>query len=152
MNRILATLLCLVASIVILPAAHAQKGLSIEQAFTPEYTMLPESTETLLKQSRLHNISLSLYRALSIAGNADKAFAVERMVISDGRRATSKEVRYSSGHLVYGLYVLPQRKGENRYILFLNGNLTGSGKMLLLYLEGEASVSDIKKLINKGNK
>lgn len=150
MNRCITILIGMTAFFAVALPGYAQKGLNIEKAFSKEYTMLPESTETLLTRSRLHDVSLSLYRALSISGNADKAYAVERMVLADGRGAQSKEVRYASGHLLYGLYVLPKRDGENRYLLFLNGNLTGTGKMLLLYLEGKASVDDVKRLINKG--
>lgn len=149
MNRYLIVIISIVAAWVAALPGYAQKGLNIEKAFSREYTMLPESTETLLTRSKLHDVSLSLYRALSIAGNEEKAYAVERMVLADGRNAVQKEVRYSSGHLLYGLYILPRRGDDNRYILFLNGNLTGTGKMLLLYLEGKATVEDVKKLINK---
>lgn len=150
MNRRLIILVCILSTIILPTATHAQKGLNIEAAFSPDYTMLPEATETMLTRRKLHGVSLSLYRALSITGNAEVAIAVERMVLADGRSAVTKEVRYASGHLLYGLYVLPRSQGQNRYILFLNGNLNSSGKMLLLYLEGKASMEDVKKMINKG--
>ncbi len=149
MNRLLMLLACMAFAFVTPAVCHAQKGLNVDGAFAKSYTMLPEATETMLTRSKLHDVSLSLYRALSIAGNPEKALEIERMVMADGRTALSKEVRYTSGHLYYGLYVLPPVANENRYILFLNGNLSGNGKMLLLYLEGRASVADVKKLINK---
>ncbi len=149
MNRLLMILTGLVLAVVFPVMSSAQKGLKIEGAFAQTYTMLPEATETMLTCSQLHDVSLSLYRALSISGNPEKALEIERMVLADGRTAHSKEVRYASGHLYYGLYVLPPAAGLNRYILFLNGNLSGNGKMLLLYLEGRASIADVKKLINK---
>ena len=150
MNRLLMILTGLMMALAFPAIANAQKGLKIEGAFAQTYTMLPEATETMLTRSKLHDVSLSLYRALSVAGNPEKALEIERLVLADGRSALSKEVRYASGHLYYGLYVLPPVGKENRYILFLNGNLSGSGKMLLLYLEGKASVDDVKRLVNKG--
>lgn len=150
MNRLSFVLIAFILALASPHLARAQKGLHIQDAFSSAYTTLPDATETLLTRSRLHDVSLSLYRALSLSANPDKALEIERMVLADGRSAISKEVRYTSGHLFYGLYVLPPVGGENRYILFLNGNLSPSGgKMLLLYLEGKASVDDVRRLINK---
>ncbi len=148
MNRFL-SLILLMAAILLPATSHAQKNMSIQSVFTESYTSLPGATETLLTRSKLHDVNLSLYHALSIPGQPEKAIEIERMVLRDGSKATSKEVRYSSGHLLYGFYVLPKTEGQNRYILFLNGNLNSGGKLVLLYLEGNASVNDVKKLINK---
>ncbi len=131
---------------------HAQTGLNIAEAFSPRFRDLPGATETVVSKSRLRNLNLSVYHAISISGHQELAEEIEKMVLRDGAKARSKEVRYASGHLYYGCYALPRDgKGNNRYILFLNGHLKSADRIVLLYIEGEASMEDVKKLINNKN-
>lgn len=147
MKRLL--ILCLMLGVALSVACvYAQSGLNIAGAFTPRYRELPEATETIVSKSRLRNLSLSVYHTLSITGHPEIAAELEDMVMRDGAKARSKEVRYASGHLYYGFYALPPVDGLNRYILYLNGHLKSSDRIMLLYIEGKASIEDVKKLIN----
>lgn len=133
-----------------LSVARAQDGLNIASAFGSRFRDLPESTETLLTRSNLRDVSLSLYHAITISSRPELAREIEPLVARDGAGAVSKEVRYASGRLYYGFYVLPQSGGLNRYILYLNGNLRNDDRIMLIYIEGKASVDDVRKLIGKG--
>lgn len=89
MNRFL-SLILLMAAILLPATSHAQKNMSIQSAFTESYTSLPGATETLLTRSKLHDVNLSLYHALSIPGQPEKAIEIERMVLRDGSKGHVK--------------------------------------------------------------
>ncbi len=130
-------------------ALSAQTGLNIAGVFTPRFRDMPEATETLISRGKLKNMRLSLYHSLTIKDRPELAEEIERMVAKDGAAAVSKEVRYASGRMHYGFYALPPKDKVNRYIMYLNGHVKGDDRILLLYLEGEASMEDVRKLVKR---
>lgn len=149
-NRLIVTALCCLMSAL---ALQAQEGLNIAGAFASKYRDMPDATETILTRKNLRDVSLSLYHGITVKKHPELAGELEAMVARDGAKALNKEVRYASGHLYYGFYSLPARGGLNRYILYLNTHLKpGGDKIMLLYLEGRASVDDVKRLIDKNSK
>ncbi len=127
--------------------ASAQTGLNINRVFSDSYRGMKGTSETVLNNANLNKVKIDLYHSISFTGHPELGPAVERLVAKDGSRAVSKEVRYKSGHIYYGFYRLSPLNSLNRYILYLNGNLAGDNKIILLYLEGKASESQIKKLL-----
>lgn len=128
-------------------AVSAQTGLGIEQIFSERYRDMKGASETILNHGNLNRVSLNLYHSITFTDHPELGAVIERLVARDGKRAVSKEVRYKAGHLYYGFYRLPSFNGNNRYILYLNGTLSGDNKIILLYLEGKDSENDVKKLL-----
>lgn len=132
-------------------AALSQTGLNINRIFTDSFRGKKGVTETVLNHKKLKSkYNLSLYHSLTITGHPDLASEIEPLLTADGAKAKSKEVRYKSGRLYYCLYGLNStRAGQSRYILYLNGHLNGDNKIILLYLEGMATIEEGKKMLNK---
>lgn len=128
-------------------AASAQAGLNIDRMFAENYRDMKGASETILNNGNLNRIKLSLYHSITFTGHPELGSVMEKLVAKDGRSAVSKEARYKGGHLYYGFYRLSAINGLNRYILYLNGTLSGDTKIILLYLEGRASEEQVKKLL-----
>lgn len=147
MKKLLSIAIILSMAVLCPTLLHAQSGLNINNAFTPAFCDLKGATETLISKDRLRGISINVYHSLSIAGHPEASAGLERLVRADGAKALSKEVRYRSGRLYYGFYRLPDYRSMQRYIIYLNGTLTGDGKIILLYVEGKIHPDDVKKLL-----
>lgn len=148
MNRKITIVIALIAALLMPAALRAQKGLNINGAFAPAYRDMKGATETLIIKDRLTKMNLDRYHSITFTDHPELAAKLERMVIADGKKAVSKEVRYKSGHLYYGFYRLsPIECNVNRYILYLNGHLAGDNRIVLLYLEGKASPDKVKEML-----
>ena len=144
MRRLLLSITILL--IAVAPAA-AQKGLNINQLFDGRYRANKYATETVITGSQLAPMNLTVYRALTIYRQPMLAEKIEKLVIKDGDKSDSSEVRYNSGRLYYGFYVLKPKDGNNRYILYLNKGTGNSNVITLIYLEGKASPAQVKSMI-----
>lgn len=126
----------------------AQTGLNINKIFSDSYRNIKGAAETWLVSDELRDFDLSIYHSISFKNQAELGYAIEKLVATDGANAVSKEVRYKSGHLYYGFYVLaPQKRGWHRYIIYLNDHLNGGNRILLLYMEGKANAGQVKKML-----
>ena len=112
----------------------AQKGLHIEELFGGKYQHHKDATEVLLKGRQISQYGLTLVR------NAP-------------RLAADKETGLKAGRLYYGFYRLPplSKKPLNRYIFYRNNALGKGGKptLTLIYMEGTASIEDLRKTFAK---
>lgn len=129
-------------------AATAQEGLSVADVFDGRYHDRAGVRETMISGGSLAAHRLSVYRSLSFDSPVDADVAlVERAVKQDGARATDREVQLRGGRLYYGFYALPRRNSKNRYLLYLNQLAAGGDKLLVIYLEGDASAEQVKKML-----
>lgn len=138
---------CLLASL----AATAQKGLYINSLFDGRFKKATGATEIIVTGYQAREIGLDVYHSLSVTDKG-QAELVESLVVKDGVQAIDKEVEFRSGQLYYGFYTMKKAKGNNRYIFYLNQRLARKSPknvITLIYMEGEASVEQIKKLIRK---
>ena len=132
-------------------AATAQKGLNINRLFDGRYKKASGTTEIIVTGSQAYEIGLTVYHSVSVTDKT-QAEIIESLVIKDGAQAVDKEVEYRDGQLYYGFYTMRKVKRSNRYIFFLNQNLARKSPknvVTLIYMEGEASADEIKKLIRK---
>ena len=144
---IIIILTCLMAS----STAVAQNGLNINQLFDGRFKKATGATEIIVTGSRANEIGLKVYHSLSVT-NEIQAELIESHVIKDGVQAVDKEVEYRNGQLYYGFYTMKSVKGNKRYIFFLNQNLARKSPkkvVTLIYMEGNATPEQIKKLIRK---
>ena len=72
---------------------------------------------------------------------------IERSVKQDGAHAISREVQFKDKRLYYGFYELPDRDGSNRYLFYLNQLAAGGNKVIVIYMEGSASLEQVKKML-----
>ena len=146
MKRLLPILLLLTFPAVI----KAQKGLNIADYFTHKFA---KATLVRVEGSELKPYHLTLYRSFSIGETAYVVDRVEQCVMADARQAYSKETGELGGRLYYAFLALPPRTGqqENRYIFYRNASLREGGKdeLTLVYMEGSATMDELKKLFKK---
>ena len=144
---IIIILTCLMAT----STAVAQNGLNINQLFDGRFKKATGATEIIVTGSRANEIGLKVYHSLSVT-NESQAELIESYVKKDGVQAVDKEVEYRNGQLYYGFYTMKSVKGNKRYIFFLNQNLARKSPkkvVTLIYMEGNATPEQIKKLIRK---
>lgn len=129
----------------------AQSGLQINALFDGRYHNNPDATEVLLKGKRISAYNLKLFRSLTLASSGAEASRVERLVKADAARAVYKEARHKSGRLYYGFYCLEPAGGLNRYLFYRNNGLQAGGQptLTLIYMEGKATMSELKKRFGK---
>ena len=144
---IIIILTCLMAS----STAVAQNGLNINSLFDGRFKKATGATEIIVTGSRANEIGLKVYHSLSVTDEI-QAELIESHVKQDGVQAVDKEVEYRNGQLYYGFYTMKPVKGNKRYIFFLNQNLARKSPkkvVTLIYMEGNATPEQIKKLIRK---
>jgi hypothetical protein len=125
-------------------SALAQKGLNISKAFDGRYSKKSYAEEVSVSGRFLLNEDIQFYRALTVT-DADATNFIRELVIKDGATAKLKEVTMRGGKLAYGFYQLPptERSGCKRFIFFYENK----GKGALIYMEGHATLPEIKKAI-----
>ena len=131
--------------------AVAQNGLNINSLFDGRFKKATGATEIIVTGSRANEIGLKVYHSLSVTDEI-QAELIESHVKKDGVQAVDKEVEYRNGQLYYGFYTMKPVKGNKRYIFFLNQNLARKSPkkvVTLIYMEGNATPEQIKKLIRK---
>ena len=140
MKRILPVILILLG---VCFELHAQKGLAIQLAFD-ELAVKQNATEVVMGAGRLKNYKLSFFHSLEIKNpTASEQQRIEALLRTDVERAIMHEE--SAGHK---LYELPQRKGTHYYIFYR----CSSQSLILIYIEGKASLKQIKSQFLKNAK
>ncbi|MDE6286343.1 MAG: hypothetical protein K2L99_05050 [Muribaculaceae bacterium] len=130
-------------------AALAQDGLAINRLFDSRAGD-DKGSQTYISGGQLRKMKLELYRSITLENPQPETVAeIERLVKRDGAHAAEREVQLRGGKLYYGLYRLTPQGGLNRYVLYLNSALDGSGKLILVYIEGKADIDQLKKLLKK---
>ncbi len=144
------TILILIA-ILISAAADAQAGLYIESLLAGVYHKYDNVNEVIVKGRRLDAYNLSLYHSLIVKNDEGLFRRMEQLVRADGEKANDKEVACIGERLYYAFYSLPPVKGCHRYIFFKNSSLKkgGENNATLIYMEGKASVEELKKMFKK---
>lgn len=127
--------------------ASAQTGLNIDSAFDGRFRSSPDAVETEISGSPLKNSALEVYRSITLTDPALTG-EIEELVIKDGADAETRQVRYIEGRLYYAYYIFKPVDNYRRYLFFINSFLKGGKKMTLIYMAGEATPEQIKKLIS----
>lgn len=122
----------------------AQKGMNINEIFDGRYRDNDAAHEIYMSGGKLSSYGLDLYHSLTLTGMPDEASAIERLVMLDGRRAKDKEVIYRDGGLYYGFYVF-----DGSYIFYLNQHRQNGDKIIVIYLQGDATPERIKSMLKQ---
>lgn len=126
---------------------YAQKGMNSNRLFDGRFNDDIRVTETVIQGSRLEDYDLSVYHSLAATDAPDVADDILQCVNADAANAVEREVSYRGGKLYYGFYQLPDWHGEHRYLFYLNRNLNGGNKVIVIYLQGTASRKKIKEML-----
>lgn len=140
MKRILLLILVLQGVCI---AAHAQKGWAIQEAFD-ELAVKKNVTEVVMGAGRLKKFHLSFFHSLEIKNpSASEQQRIETLLQTDAKQAILHEE--NAGHK---LYELPSRKGMHYYIFYR----CSGDSLVLIYIEGKASLKQIKEQFLRGQR
>lgn len=123
--------------------ALPQTGLHVAQLFDGSFKRRSGATEVYMKGRSVRDYGLNVFRSLSVSTSMlDEVRLMEQLVRLDARYAVNKEESYKGKALYYGFYQLPRYKGLNRYLFYKH---TRQQPVTLIYLEGKASIQEIKR-------
>lgn len=128
--------------------AGAQTDLRINELFDGEFVDDPRATEIVQQGGSLNDYKLSQYHSLTVKGAPELAQRFETLLRADGRNATDREITYRNGGIYFAFYQLPPADKLNRYIFYLNAHRASGNKIMLIYMAGKASASEIKSFMN----
>lgn len=128
--------------------ASAQKGLAVAGFFSDAYSSNPHVTLVNMTGSKLDSYGIRKYKSISVVDEplADRIAAA---VAKDGSASQQKEVKYKGGMIYYGFYSLGGSGSARRYLLFLNRRPVGKEKTTLIYIEGNLTAEQVKKIISQ---
>lgn len=126
----------------------AQENLAINSLFHGRLGKNNVS-ETIIKGEKVEEYGLETYHSLSTKQPA-LAAKMSSAVLKDAEEATSKELRYDGGKLYYAFISFRDPSYNSyRHILYLNKMLKGGKEIILIFMEGDANVQQIKKMLKK---
>lgn len=139
-----------ILSLLSLPFLTARaEGLNIHPFFKEEFAKNPAVTMVSVSGRQSGWKGLTSYRSVSISGDDAKADEMARAVRKDGAKAELKETSFKGGHLYFGFYGLGGVGPNRRYLFFLDLRAQGKSKTTLVYIEGDWTPDQVKKLITK---
>lgn len=132
----------------------AQTDLSIGKVLDGRYKKNPHTTDVEIFSSRLVEYNLSYYHSLTIVEDSVIMDAVAQAVMADEATAINKEVSFVGSRMYYGFLQMRREEPDaNRYIFFRDMRVAPQGArkpmVMLIYMEGIATLNDLKKKINK---
>ncbi|MCM1503783.1 MAG: DUF6108 family protein [Muribaculum sp.] len=132
----------------------AQSELNISKLFDGQFRDDKNAVETIITGDPLYEYYLDYYHSLSFSKEPDKVALIEPLVTKDGAEAIDKEVSYRGGKLYYAFYTFPPLKKNgisksNRYLFYLNQYAVGRDGVTLIYMSGEATRKQVKKMLKK---
>lgn len=133
-------------------AAASGRTLNVAPFFKEDFAKNPAVTMVSFSGGQTDWKGLSVYKSVSVTGDTDKADAIARAVKKDGARADFKETTYRDGKLYFGFYGLGGEGWNRKYLFFLDFRSKGKDKTTLVYIEGNWSADEVKKMITKKTK
>ena len=147
-------LISLIIFALALPLA-AQDGLEINRIFKGEIINELAIKESLVKGENLAPYKLRVLHTAKFTVGDAKRDKVEAIFEEDMKGRLSQddenlELEYRDGHLYYAIVQLPDtKKGLHRYIWYQCRQTMGGNDITLVYMEGKASLADLRKTFKK---
>lgn len=143
--RLLALLLVLCLSV----TTYGQTGLerlAVHDVFSGRLANTRILSETHVTGDELAKYHLSVFRSVQCSTSAKGFAQAERLLTQDEQKATEKEVQRTNRRTQYALFRYAQKDGTNHYIIYQRRSQTD---FVCVYLEGTASIQQLKKTFNK---
>lgn len=129
--------------------ASAQRDLKCYPVFKGKIVPWEQMVVTEVRSSSLASYQLDYYRGVSFQVERELAGRVASLVEQDADAAPVKETEKVGGLLTYAL-VQPAPSGKtNRYLCYQARKAGNEWKLTLLYLEGPATLGDLRKMFEK---
>ena len=146
MKKIVITLMALLLLAV---SASAQRDLSCYPVFQGKVVPGKQMVVTEVRGSSMAAYKLDFYRGVSFQVGEELAGKVSALVEADAADADIRETE-KTGHLLTYALVKPASKGKsNRYLCYQARPVGGEWKITLLYLEGPATLEDLRAMFEK---
>jgi len=133
-------------------SAFAQKGLQVDPIFQGEVIARKRMVETLARGESLEKYKLTLFHSLKMnVDEAERGSILER-VLADVNGLDDKNLEWESenNHVAYCIACLPGGKAKHRYLCYQCYEASKGGyNITLVYLEGSASMNDLKKTFKR---
>ena len=128
-------------------AQHFEGLTSISEIFGDKAPILANATVAVVSgrtEKSLADNKLDYFKSVSVADSASMS-KMNSVAMSLLEKSVDNELSSSSGKINYAFYSFPPVEGHNRYMfIFSNGK-----KTVAMYMEGNATFVDIKKMIKK---
>ena len=155
--RRLFTILWMLTSICL--SALAQKGLKINDVFEGKVILKSKMQESLIKGDNLAAYNLKVLHTVKFTTPFRlRREEVEKLFYEDMEKRLSDddenmELESRNGHLYYAIVQLSNtEKGAHRFICYQCRDKSGDYDITLVYMEGKASLADLRKTFKKNNK
>ncbi|MDE7472204.1 MAG: hypothetical protein K2M68_01315 [Muribaculaceae bacterium] len=131
--------------------AFAQECLKVDRFFNEPFISNKGVTYITAtgEQLKSWNGQITAYRSVQVSGDDELVGRIENAVKTDGTKADTRTVYMSDGHIAYGLYVLPPRKGINRYLVITTNVNKDTGRLAtnVFYIEGHVTPENFNKIL-----
>ena len=156
MNRTITTILVMLC---VSLCAFAQKGLRINDVFEGKIILKSKMQESLIKGDNLASYNLKVLHTVKFTTPFKlRREEVEKLFYEDMENRLSDddenmELESRNGHLYYAIVQLSNtEKGAHRFICYQCRDKSGGYDITLVYMEGKASLADLRRTFKKNNK
>ena len=143
------TVLTLVALLLLAVTAWAQRDLAGYPVFQGKVVPGKQMVVTEVSGSSLAAYKLHYYRGVSFQAPEALTRQVAALVEADAEAASTKETEKVGGLLTYALVQPASSRKTNRYLCYQARRMEDEWKVTLLYLEGPATVEDLRNMFDK---
>ena len=146
MKKILISLMFLLLLSV---TALAQRDLRCYPVFQGKVVPGKQMVVTEVRGSSMATYKLDYYRGVSFQAETELAGKVAALVEQDAADAAVKETEKVGDMLTYALVQPASSRKMNRYLCYQARQVGDKWKVTLLYLEGEATLEDLRSMFEK---
>ena len=143
------TIVTLMALLLLALSASAQRDLNCYTVFQGKVVPRKQMVVTEVRGSSMAAYQLDYYRGISFLANEALTRKVAALVEADADGAAVNETEKVGDLLTYAL-VQPLSTGKmNRYLCYQAREVGDKWKVTILYLEGTATLDDLRKMFDK---
>lgn len=130
-------------------SAYAQKGLQIDSLFQGRLVDMSVTTESIVSGRKLKPYNLDYFRSVRFKADERQVAKVVGWIRNDAQISEEQDMESENGRLVYALLRFPRRMDKNRYVGYQVKRIGGGDYVTVVYLEGEATVQDLKVIFKQ---
>lgn len=134
--------------VVLIPTcAMGQESLNVSSFFSEAYAGRPEVTMVTLSGGVISGHRIEEFKSISVTGDSILSGQIRRAVGKDGAKAIDKAASYRNGQLYFGFYNLGGKGKSRQYLFYLDRHATDVDKVTLIYIRGDCSAEEVKRII-----